>query len=890
MNAITTQLKRGTPETARGRILYMTDSYGVSRGYNPAFTKMVKASGIRRESIVCQSIYDLVDRPLYRKANEKMWRFNPEKLPEIQAAFDTRIDTYKPSLIVVSDPAVLGVIVNGDERLGTLEKCRGGVYEYRGIRVIITYPITAINQRFDETAVHGEDEENKYEPYKVPSGNWILYRDWQKIGRYHAGTNRQLPAFVYSVCRSIQDCEAAEEWLAGCILVSTDIETGTFPAQITCVGFTGLHKTGNVRSFVFPYYDPTKPDGCFWPDEDDHIRAWRIMERILDSDILKTQHNGSYDASYFIKYRAPIRNYLLDSMFMWFSLNTELPKSLDFVSSILLDNFQYWKDDIKGIQNESSSFGIEQYWRYNALDCYYTMFNTIYLLKLYNSNPTLQTVYNDTFMRMMSGLRMSMRGVKADFKQRDMHRANLEAERDTALARVRFLIADPEFNINSGPQKTSLLYDVLGARERNAKGRYVDPRKPLKGQNTRSAGALALKLIKTEHPVFARVIGAMEAAMEPDKQISNVCNMKLFTDRMRTNFQAAGTGTQRFSSKSSNFWDGGNIQNIREKYRDWIIPDDGCVFMEVDYSQSDDVFISYESQDPDKIALVESGKDGHAVHGELFFKVPYEEIVAGKKAGDPRIIHPTTGIRQLSKRVVHGTNFQMAAMTLYTTMGREAVTAAAALMGYPGAEHWPQEKLMAVTQAMINVYRKRYRRLNAKEWYGEIKRALQKTGLITSAFGITRRFLGDPDDSGTQREATSYYGQANTAGNMNRAQYEIDFGYVPRHFRDSLNPFHGNRPLQMDLYSHGFRFMIQTHDAFTVQLSLNHPRWQEAARNLLTVMERPVIIHGREVSVRTEAELTFRWGHHHSVEWKSRNVDDLPDLVSQARHKAFEGV
>lgn len=124
---------------------------------------------------------------------------------------------------------------------------------------------------------------------------------------------------------------------------------------------------------------------------------------------------------------------------------------------------------------------------------------------------------------------------------------------------------------------------------------------------------------------------------------------------------------------------------------------------------------------------------------------------------------------------------------------------------------------------------------------------------------------------------------------MNRSQYEIDFGYIPRHFRDSVNPNYGIKPLQMDLDSHGFRFMIQTHDAFTAQFSLHHPRWREAARNLLTVMERPVIIHGREVSVRTEAELTFRWGHSHSVEWKSRNIDDLDRLVQEARDKAFAG-
>src|SRR5690606_32160417 len=108
--------------------------------------------------------------------------------------------------------------------------------------------------------------------------------------------------------------------------------------------------------------------------------------------------------------------------------------------------------------------------------------------------------------------------------------------------------------------------------------------------------------------------------------------MKLTTDRFRTAFNPVGTETSRYSSKSSNFWDGGNAQNIRKEFRDWMVVDDGCIFLDIDYSQSDDVFMAYESQDPEKMAVVESGLDGHAVNGELFFGRPYDWIVTGKKA------------------------------------------------------------------------------------------------------------------------------------------------------------------------------------------------------------------------------------------------------------------
>lgn len=867
------------------KILHMTDKLRISQGYRPAYAKLLKKSGIPPESVIEADIYNLVDQPLYRKGNEKLWRFNPEKLPEIEAAFLQRIATVKPKIIVCSDPAIMGVLVKGDQRLGTLDKCRGGVYDYKGIPVIVTYPITAIHTHFDERLLEGEDATNKYEPYRVPSGNWILHRDWQKVGRFFHGKQRRLPEFVYSVTRSIDDCVAAKRFLLDCVLISVDIETGLYPTQITCVGYTGLHRTGVVRSFVFPFSDSSSPTGCFWDSELDHQIAWNIMAEINDSDILKTTQNGSYDASYFLKYRIPTLKWLLDSMYLWYAMYMELPKSLDFISSILLDNFQYWKDDIKGKENESDKFNMETYWRYNALDCYNTLFNTLYLCKLLMNDSGMQFNYADVWMRAMSGLKMSMRGMKADFRKRDQHRVDLEAERDAALARIRYLIADPEFNINSHEQKTSLLYDVLGAKPRNARGRYCDSKKPLKGQNAPSSGAIALKLIKTEHPIFNRIITALQDAMEPDKQISNVCNMKLFTDRFRTNFQPAGTETTRFSSKASNFWDGGNAQSIREQYRDWIVADPDCILMEVDYSQSDDVFIGYESQDPVKIAVIESGVDGHAVHGELFFGKPYDEIVAGKKAGDPLIIHPTTGIRQLSKRIVHGTNFQMAAMTLYTTMGREAVVAAAKLLGHHNADSWAQENLVHLCGQLMLKYRKKYKRLNRKEWYKDIFDQLKIYGTLTNAFGVTRRFLGDPNDNGTQREATAFIGQSDTAGNMNRSMYEIDWGYIQPHFRDAPNPSAHERPLKMDLESHGFRFMLQIHDSFVVQLSLNHPRWKEAAHNLLTVMERPVIIHGRQFSVKTESAFSFRWSKSEGEEWKGRDVSDLDRVVALAKQR-----
>lgn len=863
-----------------GKILLMTDKYKVSQGYEPAFTKLLQKAGLNRSAVATADIYNLVKDPIKRYGNEKSWKFNNEKTAEIEAAFQNRLNIIKPTLIVIADPACAGIFAKWDVRSASLDKMRGGVYDYQGIPVVITYPITAIHQKLDTRLVQNEDgESDQQEPYRVQQGSWILSNDWAKVGRLYHGKQRRLPAFTYSICRTVEDCLAAERFLVDCVLVAADIETGCYPAQITCSGYTGLSRDGTVRSFVIPFYDEYKTGGVYWDSEDDHIAAYLCMRRINDSPSIKTFQNGAYDNAYNIRDRIPAKNWFLDSMLLWYSLYAELPKSLDFISSILLDNYQYWKDDIKAKEESGVGGDMEQYWRYNALDCYYTLFNTLYLIRIMANNPTMQYNYNDVLLRMFSGMRMSMRGVKADFRRRDEHREALTAERVDKLDLLRYMIDDPDFNVESPQQKIQLLYDFLGIRPRNARGRFVERHGKGEGK-TPSSGSLALKLAKTDHPFFRVIIEAMEEAMVPAKQIANVCNIKLFTDRFRTSFNAAGTETGRYSSKSSNFWDGSNVQNIRDSYRDWLVADEDCVMLDIDYSQSDDVFIAYESQDPEKIRVVESGADAHAVNGELFFKRPYDWIVAGKKAHDPLVVHPLTGVRQLSKRIVHGTNFQMAAMTLYVTMGREAVVAAAELLGFKDAETWEQEKLVHFCNGLMAVYRKKYKRLTPKEYYAEIAKMLKDSGRITNAFGLTRTFLGSHTDNGTQREATAFIGQSDTASNMNRVMYEVDWGYIPPTFRDGPNPDAGATPLRMDLESHGFRFHLQVHDNFLSQLSIKHPRWKEAAHNLLHVMNRPVIIHGREVRVKAEAGIGLRWGHKHMTDWDGRDPYDLDRIVT----------
>lgn len=862
------------------KILVFTDKAGISQGYRPAWGKLLMSSGILMKDVTTTDIYGSVKEPLGKYRNTTLPRFMTEKLGEIHAAANMKIKLIKPDLIVVTCPAVLGVLVR-ERSLGSIEKTRGGLYYWpeTNIPCIVTFPITAINQRTDSKGDVTEGDQ----VYKVKDGNWILLQDWRKIGRFHRNATRKLPKFQYTVCRTIQECEDARDWLAECKLIAYDIETYGTPAQISCIGFTGITAAGHCHSFVIPFGDKFAESGLFFTPED-HVSALDVAAEILNSPVLKTAQNGSYDNSYLIRDRLGVSNYLLDSIHLWHALYPELAKTLDFITSILLDNYQYWKDDIKGAEEKNETFNaptMEGYWRYNALDCYNTLWNTLILWTVISAQPAMMRNFLMEMRLNYGALSMSMKGLPADEEKRQWHRERLEGLKQKAVERIQYCLDMPDFNPRSPVDRSFLLYTLLGARPRDDKGRPIGPDSK-KGPST---GAIPVKLAKSEHPFFEKLLNMLDDCVSPATQISNIVDMTLHTSRFRTSYGAYKTETWRLSSKASNFWDGGNAQNIRGEMRDWIVAEDGCFLMDCDYSQSDAVFVAYESNDPRYIqTMAARHMDSHATHAEHFFKIPYADIVAGKAAKDPRIVHPTKGIRNLTKRVVHGANFQMTGPTLYMTMGRDEVVAAAVYMGIHDAASWSEQRLYQFADSMLRSFRTLYPRLSKKGWYGEIAQRLVHDGFITNAFGYTRKFLGDPKDSGTQREATAFYGQSGTSGNINRTMDELLFGHVEPSFRDGPNPFYGQKPLVLEP-RHGCSLRLQTHDSLTFNVDPRKPDWREGINNILTVMQRPVTINGHSVIVGVEAELGCRWGkslvkQHQMIGWDMVSPIDLDRVMS----------
>ncbi len=653
-----------------------------------------------------------------------------------------------------------------------------------------------------------------------------------------------------------KDAWAARDFLLSCVFMACDVETIPALGVMDVVGYTGITDRGVVKTFVFPFYVGTSPSSGIPVDFQVYFDC---MVAINASGIQMGFQNGPYDLFWLLMYHMPIANYAHDSMTMFWSLYPELPKTLDFIASIVLDDYQYWKGDRK------STNPMER-WMYNALDNDRTLRIILKLLPVFENNERARRNYWDAHKRVITSFSMSIRGMPISEKRLEEHGVTLAAEAEKALESLRYVVADPEFNPNSPKQKVELLYVLLGARMRNGRGRFVSK------LSDASSGAMALRAIRSEHPLFRRIIGKLMAAGEPAKQISNVVNIRRSPiGRIFTGYNGVGTTTSRLSSSQPPNGHGGNLQNIRKDYRDFIIADRDCVILECDLSAGDDVFVSFESGDPRKIELFRSGRDSHAQNATLFFgNWTYEQVVAGKKAKDPLVVHPITGIRQITKKLAHGSNYLMAALTLLMTAGREAIVAAALQLGNEDAGIWTQDRLVGLCEYLESLYRNyytRFQRSGPDSWYGDLVREVAETGGFTTPFGYYQRFLGSANDQNVLRAVAATAGQAGTAGRINMAMDELTHGIIPHSYRDAPNPHYGREPLWVSRREHGVTLRLQTHDSLTTMVNLKHPNWEEGVSRLFEVMARPVVIRNKltgqneEFSVGIESDVGLAWGN-----------------------------
>lgn len=508
---------------------------------------------------------------------------------------------------------------------------------------------------------------------------------------------------------------------------------------IDCVSYTTYHaETHTTQSWVIPF---------------DEIWHWQFIKEANDTATAKVFQNGIFDNAYFLRWGAPVRNWLYDTFHFFHSWLSELPKRLDFVASFAIREVRYWKDDGKTGNRQDK-------YRYCGLDGWATING---LLGLIHEAPTwaFDNYIDHEFKLVFPSLNAGLEGLLIDNERFMELKAKKEKLVEQGKARLQKLVACPSYNPNSSKQNTQL-FKLLGCDDL-VKQDHLDDRE----NSRRGTGKIQTQKAKARHPLNNMILTEVENYKKEAKQVSTYFDEeKIWHGQALYTLNPGGTDTLRAASSESAFDCGWQIQNIPatdQSFKECCLAPPGWFIGEADKAQAEARCVGYLSGETALIDLVESDKDYHSWNASAFFGIPYEEIYDVVKRKTIKKV-----LRNLAKRTNHGANYNMGAEVMLDTMGPKMVAEAKILLGLPKFM-----RLVDVCQFLLDRYSATYPAVKGR-WYQTIIATIATTQMLVSPFGWTRRFFGSPKDNKLHlNSAVAHSPQNLSVSIINKEWYKI---------------------------------------------------------------------------------------------------------------------
>ncbi len=397
--------------------------------------------------------------------------------------------------------------------------------------------------------------------------------------------------------------------------VAIDVETDgldTSACNLRCVGLAFGDVTAVVTVRTIAGENVTDP------------AAFATLQTVLQHPhVRKIFHNGMYDIPVIERTVGPIAEPMHDTLLLHHSIESEVPHSLSFVSSLLLDA-PSWKslgDGTHGLSVQDD----RQLWLYNSVDVSRTI-KLVKPLEKMVEQDSLQAVA-DTASKLLPILaRMGGRGLLVDDEKRQEIKARLEREHDRCVVEMRAILAevDPLLAADyqfTKPSHRDCAWEVLGI------GKHLD-KTDKAGTYKSTADDLmrALPHLDDRARAFIGVkFGPGNAgagylgAQSTQKAVSTFCEVAASPDgRLRSSWKIHGTPTGRLSSS------GPNLQNIPEWLRAMYKPSPGNVFVAADYSALELWIVAIYSQAANLLTALQAA-DVHRVNTEALFSLKFAD-------------------------------------------------------------------------------------------------------------------------------------------------------------------------------------------------------------------------------------------------------------------------
>jgi uracil-DNA glycosylase family 4 len=487
--------------------------------------------------------------------------------------------------------------------------------------------------------------------------------------------------------------------------LSIDIETRG--AMTACIGIAW----SRTEAICIPLMAVGAVGHNYWSEAEELFILEELRMLFTHPNVRVIGQNFGYDAQYFAVQAGflPVVHY--DTMLMQHTVLAGMKKSLDFISSMYCDFYQYWKDDGKEWDPKVPE---EDYWTYNCTDCCYTFECAEVLDDLIERNR-LREQYN--FLRDMwpHVVRTMLRGVRVDERAKASVANDLMNFIAETSAEI-YAILGHQINLGSPKQLMQLFYgDLKMAIVKNKK-----TKQPTTDDD-------ALNLFKKREPLLTGLVDRIAMVRSASVLLKTFALMPLDIDkRMRCYYNLAGTETYRLNSGENAFGSGGNLQNIPKgdedkaaakklelinagkrqlivpNIRKLFVPDSGMTFFDVDLDRADLMVVIWEADDDDLRAAVCEGIDLHTYNASVLFGVPETAV--------------TYALRQAAKQFAHGTNYGGSARTMAITCGLTVHASEVAqrrwFAAHPGIKEW-HRRTEAQLQALREVrnvfgFRRRY--------------------------------------------------------------------------------------------------------------------------------------------------------------------------------------
>ena len=494
--------------------------------------------------------------------------------------------------------------------------------------------------------------------------------------------------------------------------VAVDIEV--LNKEIVCIGWSINGEAGVCVDLRKGYQVP-------------HEVEW-IKKVLANKKVAKIFHNAPYDIPWLtLKLGWEVNNFC-DTMVIQKSLFPDMPKSLKFCTG-MHTNLPYWKDDLKiATETVKGEIDWEQLFTYNCMD----------VIATYKDFQSMMAYAGDKFPHLWEDKKlmeatmqdMILGGINVDFNQMKKELGEKLVESEETKARL-----DEAFgcNVNSTKQ--------LGEYAEKAGLLGKTPKRTATGKLQMNAEVLE-KLAKTNEK-FKEIL----QWKKKNKLISTYYKTTPDpTGKWHCTFNIL-TKTGRFTSSSSAFGNGYNLQNVPSSVRHLFVPTEGWRFCSVDLKSGDNTVFAALIGDDLELDLIASGKSPHTVHASQIFG--YSEMdIDIQDAEKKEIFKKDQSWRQMAKKMCHAANY-----------GAQYTTIASAL-GIKRAE----AKVLMSQWFTIHPQIRQYH-----EWVAD---QLRTKGYLTTPLGRRREFLLAEGER-ILEDAIAYIPQSTCTGVLNEGYMEM---------------------------------------------------------------------------------------------------------------------